>query len=268
MGDPEFRTRQQQSSGKVGSQHFLYTYIQFTRHTITLSRNCVLLESMRAQLEGREKQPEGRKIVKPQDVRMYENMIQSLSEVTTLAGLEEDEMLKQTNQVKITFYRAFKTFYMAKAFIFAQKWPEAMAIFQKTKEYIAKVKSEKHLEKDVLEQLCELEKFVEENQFVAHANSILETEEVTDKVADLDLKNKVPLIERIDQYLEDPDIGKGKSSLARFPPEFDAIPCKPLFFDLSINHLEMPSLEAKLETQKAAGEKSGLGGWIWGWGKK
>ena len=51
MEEPEFRTRQQQSSGKVGSQHFLYTYLQFMRHTITLSRNNVLLEGMRAQVE-------------------------------------------------------------------------------------------------------------------------------------------------------------------------------------------------------------------------
>jgi len=139
--DPEFRTRQQQSSGKVGSQHFLYTYLQYTRHSITLSRNSVLLESMRAQLEGREKPTDGKKIVKPQDVvRMYENIIQSLNEITTLAGLEEDETMKQSNQLKITYYRAFRSFYMAKAFIFAQKWAEAMAIFQKTQEYISKVK--------------------------------------------------------------------------------------------------------------------------------
>merc|ERR1711872_635788 len=128
------------SAGSVGSQHFLYTYLQFIRHSITTSRNAVLLELMRAQLEGGEKPVDGKKVVKPQDlVRMYENIIQSLHEVTSLAGLEEDDGMKQANEVKITFYRAFRSFYMAKAFIFAQKWPEAMAIFQKTKEYIKSV---------------------------------------------------------------------------------------------------------------------------------
>jgi len=269
--DPEFRTRQQQSSGKVGSQHFLYTYLQFIRHSITLNRNNVLLESMRAQLEGKEKPVDGKKVVKPQDlVRMYENIVLGLSEVSTLAGLEEDETLKQANQQKITFYRAFRSFYMAKAFIFAQKWPEAMAIFQKTQEYVAKTKESRGLDKDMNSQVLELEKMIEENQFVAHANSILETEHIVDKVADMDVnvKPKVPLVERLDQYYEDPDVAKGKSSLVRFPPEFDAIPCKPLFFDLAINHLEMPSLDSKLATQQDGGQKSGLGGWIWGWGKK
>jgi len=269
--DPEYRTRQQQSSGKVGSQHFLYTYLQFIRYSITLSRNIVLLDSMRAQLEGRQKPVDGKKVIKPQDVvRMYENIILSLNEVSTLAGLEEDDALKQTNQLKMTFYRAFRSFYMAKAFIFAQKWPEAMAIFQRTKEYVAETKANRALEKGMMNELEELEKMIEENQFVAHANSILETEQIVEKVADLDVnaKTKIPLIERLDQYHEDSDIAKGKANLVRFPPEFDAIPCKPLFFDLAINHLEMPSLDAKLESQQDGGQKSGLGGWIWGWGKK
>lgn len=138
--DPEFRTRQQQTSGKVGAQHFLYTYLQFMRHTITQSRNSVLLEGMRAQVESREKPAEGKKAVKPQDlVRMYENMIQSLHEVTGLAGLEEDESLKQATESKVTFYRAFRSYYIAVAFIQAQKWPEAMAIFQKSKNLVAEV---------------------------------------------------------------------------------------------------------------------------------
>ena len=38
------------------------------------------------------------------------------------------------------------------------------------------------MEKNQVQLLADLEKLVEENQFVAHANSILETEEITDKV--------------------------------------------------------------------------------------
>ena len=38
------------------------------------------------------------------------------------------------------------------------------------------------MEKNQVQLLADLEKLVEENQFVAHAYSILETEEITDKV--------------------------------------------------------------------------------------
>jgi len=269
MEDPEFRTRQQQSSGKVGSQHFLYTYLQYIRYTITVNRNNVLLDTMKRQLEGKEKQEEGKKVVKPQDVvRMYENIIQSLHEVTSLAGLEDDEELAQANQLKITFYRAFKSYYMAKAFIFAKKWAEAMTIFHRALELITNARDEGGLEKDMETQLHSLEQLVEENKFVAHANSILETEKVTDKMAGLEVSNKVPLVDRLDDYHEDSGLVKGKSNLVHFPPEFEPIPCKPLFFDLAINHLEMPDLNSKLEKKEDG--KSSLGGWLggWGWGKK
>jgi len=267
--DPEFRTRQQQSSGKVGSQHFLYTHLLYIRHTTTVNRNLVLLETMKRQVEGVEKQEEGKKVIKPQDiVRMYENIMIGLQEVTSLAGLEEDEELIKSNQIKITFYRAFKSFYMAKAFIFAQKWAEAMAIFQRANEYINNVKVSSGLDDKMKVELADLEKLIEENQFVAHANSILETEQVTDKMSEMTIDNKVPLVDRLEQYYEDPELVKGKSNLVNFPPEFQAIPCKPLFFDLALNHLEMPSLDAKLEAGKGGEEsgKGGLGGWIWGWG--
>ena len=89
---------------------------------------------------GREKPVDGKKVIKPQDlVRMYENLVQSLHEVTSLAGLEEDESLKQATESKVNFYRAFRSYYIALAFILAQKWPEAMSIFQKAKNLVAAV---------------------------------------------------------------------------------------------------------------------------------
>lgn len=45
-----------------------------------------------------------------------------------------------------------------------------------------------------------------------------------------------------------------------FPPEFQPISCKPLFFDLALNHVTFPPLDDKVE-QKG---KGGLTGYIKG----
>lgn len=273
--DPEFRDRQKVKEGKVSSQHFLYTYLQYVRHSITLSRNIALLDSMKAQVEGREKPSEGKKIVKAQDiVRMYENIIQNLGEVPLLAGLEEDEALAANTKAKVTFFKAFRSYFIAQAFIASQKWGEAMAVFQRSLTYVAEASSDKTLETSQTAELAELRKAIEGRQFVAHANSILETEATTDQMAGLEVTATTagPLIDRLDQYYEDPDLVKGKASLVNFPPEFTSIPCKPLFYDVALYHVEMPSLEHKLEKAGAAGAESGggLGGWLggWGWGAK
>ena len=72
-------------------------------------------------------------------VRMFENMIQSLTEIPSLAGLEEDEELATDIQAEIIYYRAFRSYYIALAFILAQKWAEAMAVFQRSLQYVAEV---------------------------------------------------------------------------------------------------------------------------------
>lgn len=272
--DPEFRARQQTSSGKVSASHFLYTYLQHIRHSITLARNTELLNTMKAQLEGRVKVEEGKKVVKAQDVvRMYENIIQNLGEVPLLPGLEDDEVLAATTKAKVTAYKAFRSYYIAQAFIASQKWGEAMAVFQRSLKYSSEAKKDTNLSKELTAELNQLETSIEGRQFVAHANSILETEATTEKMAGLELTGPEagPLISRLDQYYEDPDLAKGKASLVNFPPEFAPIPCKPLFYDLALYHVTMPSLEDKLakgKTEETGG--AGLGSWLggWGWGAK
>lgn len=69
-----------------------------------------------------------------------------------------------------------------------------------------------------------------------------------------------PLVERFETFCLDPSLVTKQASLVHFPPGFQPIPCKPLFFDLALNHVAFPPLEDKLE-QKT---KSGLTGYIKG----
>merc|ERR1712079_512384 len=152
--------------------------------------------------------------VKAQDVvRMYENMIRNLLEVPTLPGLEEDEELAASTKAKVTAYKAFRSYYIAQAFISSQKWGEAMAVFQRSLKYSAEAKKAPSQDASLVKELELLEKAIEGRQFVAHANSILETEATTEKMAGLDLgagKDAGPLVSRLDTYYEDPNLVKGK----------------------------------------------------------
>ena len=75
-------------------------------------------------------------------------------------------------------------------------------------------------------------------------------------------------MDRLEQYHEDSGLTSKAPNLTSFPPEFQPVPCKPLFFDLALNHVEFPSLEDRAEQSKAGGGITGLvKGWLWG-GKK
>ena len=123
-----------------------------------------------------------------------------------------------------------------------------------------------------------MEKLVETiafNQYRVHAAAVLTTADTNDEVSSTsDLKT--PLMKRLDSYDEKIGLayqssGKNTSEVPpiteSFPPQFQPVPYKPVFFDLAYNQIEFPNLDSKLRpTQKKAGI-SGLLSNLWGWGK-
>jgi signal recognition particle subunit SRP68 len=65
------------------------------------------------------------------------------------------------------------------------------------------------------------------------------------------------LVDRLDIYYEDAN-NLDTINVTNLTSEFIPIPCKPLFFDLALNHIELPSYEDKIDskkTQQPAGVK-------------
>ena len=78
---------------------------------------------------------------------------------------------------------------------------------------------------------------------------------------------QVPLCDRLDKYAEDPSLTSKTPNVVHFPPDFEPIPAKPLFFDLALSHVEFPSVDDKLEQKKQQGGLTGfVKGWLGGWG--
>ena len=52
--------------------------------------------------------------------------------------------------------------------------------------------------------------------------------------------------------------------MVKIPPQFSPIQCKPLYFDLALNHIELPVLEDKSETNAQGQQASGIKGLLKG----
>ncbi|XP_076460105.1 signal recognition particle subunit SRP68-like [Babylonia areolata] len=273
--------RGQQIEGKITNQHYLYSYLTYLRLKIAVERNLHLIENLRQYLPDRQVE-EGRKITKPQDlVRLYDIIIQNLGDIPNLPGVEEDPTLSEEIAVRVSGYKAFRLFYIARAYTSAKKWTEAIALYERTLEY-AKTAVQGYTQfksKDAFYQLeasrlAELRGEIQGMMYSCHANSILDVnqtdrEPATSTSATITRKS---LGERLDDYVEDRSLVGKKPFVTTFPPDFQPIPCRPLFFDLALNHVHFPALDDKLEqtTKKAAG--GGLTGfvkgWLWGGGDK
>jgi signal recognition particle subunit SRP68 len=57
----------------------------------------------------------------------------------------------------------------------------------------------------------------------------------------------------LDTYFEDASVtNKNRLNIVSLPPPFKPIPCKPVLFDLALNHLTFPSLDDKVQSKRQA----------------
>ncbi|XP_046550007.1 signal recognition particle subunit SRP68-like [Haliotis rubra] len=268
-------TRGQPVEGRISNQHYLHSYLTYLRLTKTVERNLLLIDNLQNYLPGKVAE-EGRKITKPQDlVRLYDIIIQNLNDIPNLHGLEESPSLFEEITTRVTSFKAFRSFYIAQSYSAAKKWTEAIALYQRTISNADKALSgykklkPQGMFKGEVAKLNELVKDVNGLMYSCHASSILKTDDTTDSLGVLPSSDKRPLKDRLDTFAEDRSLTSKKPNITSFPPDFKPIPCRPLFFDLALNHLEFPSLEEKMEQKKAAGGITGfVKGWLWGGGKK
>ena len=75
-----------------------------------------------------------------------------------------------------------------------------------------------------------------------------------------------PLADRLDIYYEDPSLVGKKPNVVQFPPNFEPVPCKPLFFDVAGSMVQLPDLSDKIETKQEPSRGLGvmMNGWLWG----
>lgn len=118
---------------------------------------------------------------------------------------------------------------------------------------------------DLEKELKTLIKAIDGSKFSAHAYSVLETDNVDGETTLYGKTQKIskPLYERLNQYKEDPTLNSRSPNVYKLTDfEMDAIPCKPLFFDLALNFVEFPLLDDKIESPKKQG--AGFSGFVKG----
>lgn len=131
------------------------------------------------------------------------------------------------------------------------------------------------------QELTTLLKEIESCKFSAHAYSVLADDSSTaasnDGLLYIDgsgrkqksLKSK-PLFDRLSHYVEDQQLNSKNPNVFKITPDIEPIPCKPLFFDLALNFVEMPSLDDKTDSPvKKQQQQQGISGFVkgfLGWG--
>lgn len=261
------------SETQISGINYLLSYLMYIRLMRTIERNNLLVQQAE---EARKNnvQIDGKK-VRPHDLtRLYEIILQNFTELQQLPGFENDSAYQKEIEEQMKAYRAFRCYYIAQVLTGLRRFREALAMLERCNNYAAESLKGKLGDKQLIEKLKNLQKDVESCKFEVHADSVLEDDEEDDEFkytsSGKPYKDKKPLVDRLDEYREDTQVLTKNPNIYKIPPPMEAIPCKPLFFDLASNFIEFPNLEDKTGSADSKKQGAGLTGLVkgfLGWGK-
>lgn len=248
--------RDEVRANSIGSQ-LLLTYLLYIRLTRTVQRNQYLIEQAK----------------KPQDsIRLYDIILQQMTELKELSGLEENKKYQEDIANQTTLFRAFRSYYLAKANTVTRRWREALIVYKSSLKLINSVTSS-NASKELKDKATQLRKVIQSEVYVAQAHCVIE--DTDEKPSEYPTKNtvkiKTPLIDRLDEYREDTGVITKNAKMVNMPT-MEPVPNKPLFFDLASNFLQFPDLSDKVDApQNKPKQSAGMSGFVkglFGWGGK
>uniref|UniRef100_A0A8D2LLR8 Signal recognition particle subunit SRP68 n=2 Tax=Varanus komodoensis TaxID=61221 RepID=A0A8D2LLR8_VARKO len=251
-------------SGKVTNIQYLHSYLTYIKLSTAIKRNESMAKALQKALLQQQPEEDGKRSPRPQDlIRLYDIILQNLAELPQLPGLEEDKNYLKEIGVKTLVYKAYRCFFIAQSYVLVKKWSEALVLYDRVLKYAKEVQAQAGTCKNCLKELPDVQELITQvnaEKYSLQAAAILDAGDNHETESPSQVKDGKPLSERFETFCLDPSLVSKQASLVHFPPEFQPIPCKPLFFDLALNHVTFPPLEDKVD-QKA---KSGLTGYIKG----
>ncbi|XP_069338972.1 signal recognition particle subunit SRP68 isoform X1 [Eulemur rufifrons] len=251
-------------SGKVSNLQYLHSYLTYIKLSTAIKRNENMAKGLQKALLQQQPEDDSKRSPRPQDlIRLYDIILQNLVELLQLPGLEEDKAFQKEIGLKTLVYKAYRCFFIAQSYVLVKKWSEALVLYDRVLKYANEVNSDAGAFKNSLKDLPDVQELITQvrsEKCSLQAAAILDANDSHQTETSSQVKDNKPLVERFETFCLDPSLVTKQANLVHFPPGFQPIPCKPLFFDLALNHVAFPPLEDKLE-QKT---KSGLTGYIKG----
>ncbi|KAF9366553.1 signal recognition particle subunit srp68 [Mortierella sp. NVP85] len=285
------KVKSSKSEQNTAELNLVATFINYSYLRHAIDRNLLLAKDIYNKLEGKEATTEWNEDVQYQNlVKAYDNVVQNLTAIQELPGVVADLQLSAEVENKLLFYKGWRCFFTATAYSKLSRHVEAFAVFDRAQTYATQIRSglgrtailnEPDSFNVTEAELQEMESKIRGRKCQVHAAWYLENGQdggsIEDKMTSMALDEKTldepALIKCLNTY---PTCITSKTNpkfphLVDFPPTLQAIPAKPLFFDIAFNHMEydLDGLAERAGIPKASRNESAGGGWFGAiWGRK
>ncbi|CAM4873777.1 unnamed protein product [Rotaria socialis] len=274
-----------ENSEKLSDNVWLYSYIAWIRLSKMIERNLAMIDNGKQQIfktatadSEKTDAASAKKVPKPADIiRMYDLLLQFLNDILAIPALQNDKTIQSDVAFQTIVYKACRSFYITISFIQLKRFKESAAFVVKTETYMEQAKtivnSGQQLKSSEINYQSLLNEFIFIQSKLDEVKYEIQTSATstplgnaspkvgaTQQTADQTISpeeqkelEKKPLIDRLDTYFEDSSLtNKSRLNIVSLPPPFKPIPCKPVLFDLALNHLTLPSLDDKVQTKRQA----------------
>ncbi|TPX44642.1 hypothetical protein SeMB42_g04256 [Synchytrium endobioticum] len=260
------KVKTSKSDANTFNLQYASSYVAYLRLSKTVERNILLIEATKHKVASHSsghssKMPDQLKSARPEDVpKLFNAIINTLKETAALPGIETDMALQRLLSAKISLYHAYKVYHIGLLLYSSRRRAEAFAMMDKASEYLVSARAEidsakKSTKKSIdlspedseglsalMAEISSLDSSVRGVKIRERASAVMElsSSSTTDTLTgdDEGRVKRPPLINSLDTFL--PSFNPVDPKLVDFPPTFQAIPCKPLFFDVAYNSVEYP----------------------------
>ncbi|CAF1132775.1 unnamed protein product [Adineta steineri] len=273
---------------KLSDGVWLYSYIAWIRLSKMIERNLAMIDNAKQQTfktttsdTDKTDATSAKKVTKSADiVRMYDLLLQFLNDISAIPALQADKTIQSDVAFQTIVYKACRSFYIAVSFVQTKRYKESAALVNKAEIYMEQAKkivsdgqqpkSSEINYQTLLNEFNVIQSKLDEVKYQIQTSATSATptpvgsaspkvgalQQSFDEVLSMEEQKeleKKPLIDRLDTYLEDSSLtNKNRLNIVSLPPPFKPIPCKPVFFDLALNHLTFPSLDDKVQSKRQA----------------
>lgn len=220
-------------------------------------------------------------------------LVQSIGDILAIPSLGELEALRAAKYgaYQATF-RAVRAATIAQSYLQQRRFAEALALYQYAAGFLAEadeiLAAQPAAKDDILQEygksLSEeltgavsrttAQSFLQQSTAESDVRSQLEELELSDAKGKNKSKSTVPktrksLLERQDEFSS--GSAKNNFEVVKLPPAFQAVPFKPMLFDVAFNEIEMPDITERTKTDEekkaevAAAAKQTSSGGLFGW---
>jgi signal recognition particle subunit SRP68 len=224
---------------RKGELELLAAYLTHGRISHTIERNLLLVRNFEAKRSS-----------KPDDfVRLYDNLVQNQTDILGLAGVDADALMFSRAESQRAVFRTHRCFHLAECYRATDMLREATALYDRVAVLARPLTGAYAVEaNEVVTQSRCMKCRVRANQFIKEVSiarelsalNISAMPSANDADAVAMPAARAVMVDHLDAFISFAGDRSGARTIMEMPPPLEAVPCKPVMFDLAIDGISFP----------------------------